>query len=200
MAKERFLTVMVPIKDSDCEETVYDSLESLIADVPIDIDNVNKIYKLEDGTYMRLWLNPSTEQYEYHAVVDREFPYLGKPLEIFDFVYDATRMGTAPTISAQNVMWFAEKDDNGEDMTLENLWSTQECHVFFNEEKFYLKQIPTCGKSNEDARYKYDIDFISNRYVLENVFLYDVVYYIEGLICTIIISPSAAPVVNAVPI
>ena len=162
------LTVLVPIKDEDA--TVVTSLPA------IDTKNINVIYKHE-GIYKRLWINPSTNQYEYHEVVDREFPYLGKPLEIFDFTYDATRMGSDPTISAQNVMWFAEKDENGNDVTLENLWleRNRDCHVSFNGENFYLKQVPTCSKDNEDARYKYDIDFVSERAVLENVYVYDVV-------------------------
>ena len=33
-----------------------------------------------------------------------------------DFSYDATRMGNAPTISAQNVMWYAKKDASGNDV------------------------------------------------------------------------------------
>lgn len=159
------LTVLVPIQDSDATQ-----VESLPAVSP---SNINVIYKHE-GVYKRVWLNPATNQYEYHEVVDREFPYLGKPLEIFDFTYDATRMGHAPTIAAQDVMWYADKDENGDDITLEGLWS-QQCHVTFNGENLYLKQIPTSSKTNEDARYKYDIDFVSERAVLEQVYIYDVV-------------------------
>ena len=159
------LTVLVPIKDSDA--TVVSVLPA------VDPDNINVIYKHE-GVYKRIWLNPDTNQYEYHEVIDREFPYLGKPLEIFDFTYDETRMGPAPTITAQGVMWFAEKDANGNDITLEGLW-TQECHVSFNGENFYLKQVPTSSKSNEDARYKYDLDFVSETSCLEHIYLYDVV-------------------------
>lgn len=170
--KERFLTVLVPIKDSDLTAS-YATLAELTAAVTPDADHVNNIYAV-GSVYYRPWLNPTTNQYEFRVVVDREFPYLGKPLEIFDFTYDATRMGTAPTISAQNIMWYADKDSQGNDVTLEGLWS-QECHVSFNGENFYLKQIPTSGKSNEDARYKYDIDFVSERVVLERVYLYDVV-------------------------
>lgn len=166
--KERMLTVLVPIKDSDA--TVVTSLPAVTP------DNINVIYKHE-GVYKRIWLNPVTNQYEYHEVVDREFPYLGKPLEIFDFTYDATRMGSAPTITAQGVMWYADKDENNNDVTLEDLWleRNNDCHVTFNGENFYLKQVPTCGKSNEDARYRYDIEFVSERSVLEHVYLYDVV-------------------------
>ena len=173
MAKERFLTILTPIKDSDCEATVYADAASLAMAVPPSVGNINKVYKLQDGTYMRVWLNPSTSQYEYHPVTDREFPYLGDPLQIFDFTYDATRMGTAPTITAQ-AMRYAEKDQSGNDVTLEGLW-TQQCHVVFNGENMYLKQIPSSSKSNEDARYKYDLTFVAERVVLERVYFYDVV-------------------------
>lgn len=171
MAKERFLTVLIPISDTDAETTVYGSLSELENAVPASADNADKIYKVSDGTYYRSTL--SNNSYSYQAATDREFPYLGNPLEIYDFTYDATRMGTAPTISAQ-VMWYAEKDQQGNDITLEGLW-TRRCHVVFNGENLYLRQIPSSGKSNEDARYKYDLNFVAERIALENVYIYDVV-------------------------
>ena len=172
MSKERILTVLVPIKDSDCESTVYEDLAALTASVSPSASNINKIYKCEDGHYYRSYYNGTT--YSYDAVIDREFPFIGQPMEIYDFTYDANRMGNVPTISAQNVMWYATKDANGEDVTLDDLW-VQECHVVFNEGNLYLKQIPSSGKSNEDARYKYDLDFVDESVVLERVYLYDVV-------------------------
>lgn len=171
MSKERFLTVLIPIKDSDCYETVYNDLSALESAFPASVSNINVIYKVKDGTYYRSYFNGTA--YAYHAVVDREFPYLGNPMEIYDFTYDATRMGTAPIISAQGVMRYAEKE-GGEDVTLDGLW-TQKCHVVFNGRNMYLKQIPTSSKSNEDARYKYDLDFVDETVVLERVYLYDVV-------------------------
>ena len=168
MAKERFLTVLVPIKDGDCVNTTpYASKAALKTAVPLSMSNTNKIYKVSytsgSATVVEYYRYiPNINNSDYTLVVDREFPYLGKPLEIFDFTYDATRMGQAPTISAQNVMWFAEKDASGNDVTLEAKWIEfgQQCHVTFNGENYYLKQIPTSSKSNEDARYKYDIDLI----------------------------------------
>lgn len=158
------LTVLVPIADADAV---------VVTELPaVDSANINVIYKY-DGGYKRVQKN-AQGVYVYMDVVDREFPQLGKPLEIFDFTYDATRMGSAPMISASKVMWYAEKDNNGNDVTLENMW-TQECHVRFDGENYYLKQIPTSSKSHEDARYSYDLDFVSERVVLEQVYLYDVV-------------------------
>lgn len=173
MSKERFLTVYVPIRESDCEATVYASLAALQSAVPASASNVDKIYAVTGGTYYRS-AKGIGDAYSYQAVVDREFPSIGNPIEIYDFTYDATRMGQAPTISAQGVMWYAEKDGNGNDVTLEGYW-TMECHVKFNGENFYLKRIPTSSKTNEDARYRYDMDFVSERVILENVYLYDVV-------------------------
>lgn len=171
MSKERFLTVMVPITDADAEQTVYANENALENAFPPSESNKDVVYKLSDGTYRRAVKNGQT--YSYQIVKDREFPHLGEPLEIYDFTYDATRMGTAPTVSA-TVMWYAEIDGSGNDVTLEGLW-TQECHVVFNGEKYYIKGIPTSSKSNEDARYKYDIEFVSERVILERVYLYDVV-------------------------
>lgn len=153
---------MVPIRDEDAIPVT--SLP------PVSPVNINVIYKHE-GVYKRVRYNG---MYEYQKVVDREFPYLGEPLEIADFTYDAVRMGTAPTISANGVMWMADKDENGNYISIAKLWR-QECYVLFNGEKFYLSRIPTATKSNEDARYKYDIDFVSERVCLETVYLYDVV-------------------------
>lgn len=168
MAKEKILTLMVPIRDEDCESGVY-TQQTLPTPSAA---NINKIYRMNDGSYRRLWYNPTLE---YHAVTDREFPYLGKPMEIGDFTYDATRMGQAPTISAQGVMWYADYDAVKDVyITLEDLW-TQEVYVIFDGEPYHLKRIPTSSKSNEDARYKYDIDFVSDRVVLEQLYLYDVV-------------------------
>lgn len=172
MSKERFLTVLVPVKDEDCEATVYTSISDLVNAVPPSLENINKIYKVVVNSvvfYYRVW-QPTQGIVTYHTIVDREFPYLGDPLEIFDFTYDATRMGAAPTISAQGVMRYADFSGS----TLDGLWN-QQCHVVFNGKKLYLKQIPTSTKSNEDARYKYDLDFVDESVVLEMVYLYDVV-------------------------
>lgn len=174
MAKEKYLTVMVPIKDADVTASFRTSTEFLqyIQRHGPDI-TTNSIYKVV-SSYRRLKYNAATGGYSFGDVTEREFPFLGKPLEIVDFTYDAIRMGQAPTITAQGVKWYADKDSDGKDVTLDGLW-TQEVFVRFNGEKFYLKQTPTCAKDNEDARYRYDIDFVSERVVLESVYFYDVV-------------------------
>lgn len=179
MGKERFLTVMVPITDADVtpagESALgFPSLAALEEAFPPSARTADSVFLVDGDGYRRARRDASTGAYSYETVTDREFPRLGAPLEIYDFTYEATRMGTAPTISAQGVMWYAERGEDGAERTLEGLWR-QECHVVFNGERFFLRQIPTAAKSNEDARYRYDIDFVSERVVLERVYLYDVV-------------------------
>lgn len=83
--------------------------------------------------------------------------------EIFDFTYNAKRMGGAPTISA-TFYSFAE------DAVSKN------CYVEFNGEKYYATQTPTSSKNNTDARYRYDLELLSERHTLENIYFYDVSY------------------------
>lgn len=163
MAAKKTLTVLVPIKDSDCSVWDGDSVPAAS-----DFPDGNTIYKF-GGVYYRL------VDGDVAAVVDREFPEIGNPLLIGDYTYSATRMGQAPTISASAIMEYATKDGDGHDITLSGLWK-QQCHVVFNGERFYIKGIPTAEKTNEDARYKYDnMIFVAERSVLETVYFYDIV-------------------------
>ena len=95
---------------------------------------------------------------------NKPFPNEEKQIEIYDFTYDAKRMGGAPTISA-TVMY---------DTCLDNDWNDN-VFVEFNGEKYFLKNTPTSSKSNTDARYKHELNFISERVILDNVYFYDVV-------------------------
>lgn len=81
-----------------------------------------------------------------------------------DFVYSAKRMGGAPTITC--TVRFQDALDDSLDDTV---------YTKFNGEKFYLRGKPTTSLSNTDVRYKYDIEFISERVVLDNVYFLDVV-------------------------
>lgn len=85
-------------------------------------------------------------------------------IEIFDFSYDAKRMGGAPVITA-SIMHGTCLDD---------LW-TDRVYTIFNGEKYFLKQTPTSSKSNTDERYKHEIELVSERVILDNVYFYDVV-------------------------
>ena len=83
MAKERFLTVLVPIKDDDCvnASAAYASKQALKSAVPVNMDNINKIYKVSytssGNTVVEYYRYiPDIDNADYTLVVDREFPYL----------------------------------------------------------------------------------------------------------------------------
>lgn len=102
--------------------------------------------------------------YNGDGVENTPFPASDSQIEIYDFTYDAQRMGDAPTITA-SVKWGT---------CLDNVWQD---NVFaeFNGEKYFLKQTPTSSYSNEDARYKHDLELVSERIILNDVYFYDVV-------------------------
>ena len=80
MAKERFLTVLVPIKDGDCVNTTpYASKAALKTAVPLSMSNTNKIYKVSytsgSATVVEYYRYiPNINNSDYTLVVDREFP------------------------------------------------------------------------------------------------------------------------------
>lgn len=90
--------------------------------------------------------------------------HTNEQIEIGAFRYDAKRMGGAPTISF-TLMY--------EDC-LDNFWSDK-VYAVFNDEKYFLKQIPTSSLSNEDARYKHTVELISERVALDNIYFFDAV-------------------------
>lgn len=98
------------------------------------------------------------------GVNDSKFPNDENQIEIYDFTYDVKRMGGAPTISA-TVMYPTCLDD---------VWVDQ-VYAEFNGEKYFLKQTPTSSFSNKDVRYKHEVDLVSERIILDNVYFYDVV-------------------------
>lgn len=102
-----------------------------------------------------------------YTIIDGEempFPTKESQIEIDDFKYDAKRMGGAPSITA-NIMHPTCLDDEWGDSVF----------VEFNKERYFLKQTPTSSKTNTDARYKHDAEFVSERIALDNVFFFDAV-------------------------
>lgn len=95
---------------------------------------------------------------------DTPFPNADGQIEIGEFRYDAKRMGGAPTITA-SVMY---------ETCLDDVW-TETVYAEFNGEKYYLKQTPTSSYSNEDERYKHELELVSERVILDNVYFYDAV-------------------------
>lgn len=98
------------------------------------------------------------------GINDTPFPNTENQIEIGAFRYDAKRMGGAPTITA-SVNYPSCLDDE---------W-TDGVYAEFNGEKFYLKQIPTSSYNNTSAMYKHDIELVSERIALDNVYFFDVV-------------------------
>ena len=96
---------------------------------------------------------------------DEAFPTKDTQLLINAFTYNAKRMGDTPTISCTVKCGFIP----------ENEW-TEEVYVQFNNERFYLKRTPSSVLDNTDARYKYTLDFVSERNILNNVYFFNVVY------------------------
>lgn len=83
-------------------------------------------------------------------------------VEVRDFTYTATRMGKAPTISAQ----FKHQT------FFQNWYSTP--YVTFNNRTFYMKGTPSSSYSNEEIVYKYDATFVADD-SLERTYFIDAV-------------------------
>ena len=88
----------------------------------------------------------------------------GEEVIIPHFKYEATRMAGAPAIS------FSIKDAQ----LLDAFWNDT-MFVEFRGEKYYLAHIPSSSLSNEDGLYTHDIEMVSERAALDNVYFYDVV-------------------------
>ena len=92
------------------------------------------------------------------------FPSAAMPAVVATFTYDAQRMGGAPSFTA-SILY---------PRCLDNDWTLRE-YVEFLGERFYVRQTPSASKANDDARFKHDITFVSERQALENVYFFDVV-------------------------
>lgn len=92
----------------------------------------------------------------------KPFPSEDEPLIANSFKYAARPMGGVPIITASL--------KHGK--CLDDEW-TGDIYVMFRGERFYLKQVPTSAKNNEDARYSYDVELVSQRLLLDNVYFYD---------------------------
>lgn len=96
--------------------------------------------------------------------IDLSFPENSRLAEITSFSYDATRMGNAPTISG-TLMY---RD------CLDELWTDRVCTIF-NGVFYFLDKLPTSEYSNQDARYKHSLTFVSEYLLLEKVYFANVV-------------------------
>ena len=103
-------------------------------------------------------------------VIDKDgnkvtFPNVeGMQPAIVDVNLNRERMAGAPT-NTSTLMY---------PVCLDSYWTKKE-FVEIGSERFYVKQVPTSEKNTEDARYKHEITFVSERDILENVFFFDCV-------------------------
>lgn len=92
------------------------------------------------------------------------FPSVEEQIITSDFVYTAKRMGGAPTITCS--IYHSSPIDGDFDESV---------YTEFNNEKLYLHRRPSATKGNSDTRYKYDLEFVSERIILDSVYFIDVV-------------------------
>lgn len=84
-------------------------------------------------------------------------------IRITEYSYSSVRMGI-PSLSA-TVMF---------PRCLDKEWTGRE-YVVLRGEKYYVRDTPTSSKSNTDARFKHEINFVSERTQLGKTYFYDVV-------------------------
>ena len=97
----------------------------------------------------------------------KTFPESQEQAELHDFTVNKTRVGNAPTITATLEYPYC----------LDNEWDAF-CHfddvfVVFNSERYYLKATPSSSKLNDKLFYKHELNFVSERAVLETVYMID---------------------------
>ena len=97
------------------------------------------------------------------GINDTPFPSAEEQISLTSFTYNAQRMAATPTITASF----------NYPRCLDNDWDVN-VYAEFNGERYYIRQIPSSSKDNKSVMYKHDITLYSERFVLENIYLYDV--------------------------
>ena len=111
-------------------------------------------------------MDKSIKVYKYvDGVNDTPFPNADTQIIISEYSYNAKRMGGTPTITATI----------SHPLCLDNLWDKDKVYVKFNDERYYIKQVPSSSYSNTDVRYIHEATFVSEREILNNVYFFDVV-------------------------
>lgn len=93
-----------------------------------------------------------------------KFPNSDMPAKLGEYTYSAQRMAGTPTLTATL----------NYPSCLDEEWSGEE-FIEFRGEKYYVDQTPTSSKDNKSIMYKHELQFVSERIVLENVYFMDVV-------------------------
>lgn len=112
-------------------------------------------------------MDTSLKLYYFDGQEDMAFPYNMEQAELHDFTVNKTRMGSAPTITGTLEY----------PVCLDSEWEHW-CHfddvfVEFNGEKYFLKATPASSKTNDKLFYKHELSFVSERSVLETVYMLD---------------------------
>lgn len=111
--------------------------------------------------------------YLYKSQDSQQVPFPeGASQQIFlsDYKYSATRMGAAPSISG-TIKYPAQIDDQ---------WSSY-VYVEFRGEKYFLKRTPYSSYDNTSTMYTYQLEFASERAILEQVYFIDAINQIGGV-------------------
>ena len=103
--------------------------------------------------------------YKYvDGINDTPFPSKESQIRTSSFTYNADRMGGTPSITA-TVM---------HKLCLDDYWNKY-VYVQFNGEKYYVRNTPSSSKSNDDTRYKHEVELLSEREDLNHVYFVDAV-------------------------
>ena len=92
------------------------------------------------------------------------FPSLEHQLTISDFTYNAKRNSILSTINATTY----------HHLLLHDKWDYTQ-YVEFKGEKFWVLKKPSYTKDNTNSRYKYEIELVNHRNILNNILFYDTV-------------------------
>jgi len=98
------------------------------------------------------------------GVNDTPFPNEENQLIIPEYSFSESRMGSVNLTAT--AMYPTCLDDK---------WVTGKQYAAFRGERYFIVKTPSSSKSNDDVRYKHDIEFVSERNILETIYFYDVV-------------------------
>lgn len=107
------------------------------------------------------------EELKIYTYIDEQtsnaFPNTDNQISIKEYTYTSQRMGS--TSLSASIMYGS---------CLDKIWTGNE-YVTFQGERYFIRQTPTSSKENTDARYKHELNFVSERIILDAVYFYDVV-------------------------
>ena len=122
------------------------------------MEKVLKLYKYVDENTTVTF--PDKEDFKAGIVTEKKL----EQAVIYSFKYTANRMGSSPTITAKLSYKYC----------LDDVWS-KDVYAEFNGEKYYIRNTPSSSKSNTDERYEHEIELLSERDVLNQVYFIDAV-------------------------